>query len=206
MTSKTKVFLAYDERMALHKPKVLTEDTASSEFVHERPSRLLAVYNTLMDLENRLVAEQRQDDMQIKSIVAGTEQQHSHPIHDKDFCAECTKWSCDKSNQRFVPLRVLPASRDVICRVHSEAHYEFMKATATLNDQDLDQLTAEMEDLYFCRDTFGAALLAVGGCVAAVEAVTAPFREARRAMALVRPPAHHATRNSAMGKSFYCQS
>lgn len=201
MSSKTKVFLAYDERMTLHRPKVLTEDTKSPDFTHERPSRLLAVYNTLMALEDRLVAEQNQDDYQIiESIIGGTHKQCRALNQGEQFCAECAHRRY-MSEQRFVPLDVLPATRDIICRVHSQEHYDFMKSTASLSEQELDTLTDEMEDLYFCRDTFGAALLAAGGCVAAVEAVTAPFREARRAMALVRPPAHHATRDSAMGKS-----
>lgn len=208
MTSKTKVFLAYDERMALHRPRILTEDTESPDFVHERPSRLLAVYRTLMALEGRLVAEEqsRQD-----------EWQHVQSILDDDRSAtlESSIWNEDlggqrqldntimrrrQQQQRFVPLPILLASRDTICRVHSTEHYDFMKSTARMSKSALDKLTEESEDLYYSRDTFGAALLAAGGCIAAVDAVTAPFGVARRAMALVRPPAHHATRDSAMGK------
>ena len=198
MTSKTKVFLAYDERMTLHRPRIMTEDTESSDFNYERPSRLLAVYNALMDLEDRLVAEQSKDDIHLHTLITGQEQVHS--TSEAELCEECAHRRY-LTDQRYVPLEVLPASREIICRVHSEEHYEFMKRTATLSEKELDKLTEESEDLYFCRDTFGAALLAVGGCVAAVEAVTAPFRVSRRAMALVRPPAHHATRDSAMGKS-----
>jgi acetoin utilization deacetylase AcuC-like enzyme len=62
----------------------------------------------------------------------------------------------------------------------------------------LRKLTKASEDLYYSHETFAAALLAAGGCLAAARAVTAPGL-ARRAMALVRPPSHHATRDAAMG-------
>lgn len=213
MSSKTKVFLAYDERMTLHRPKVLTEDTASPDFVHERPSRLLAVYEALMKLEERLVAEQIQDESHIQSILQGVETfEHEAqcmqelPEHEhKPCCCEVHEQHSHlvsaASLGRFIPLECIPASRETICHVHSEEHYEFMKRLSTLSDKALDELTNDLEDLYFCRDTFGAALLAVGGCVGAVNAVTAPFCATRRAMALVRPPAHHATRDAAMGES-----
>ena len=121
MTSNTKVFLAYDERMMLHRPRVMTEDTESPDFVHERPSRLLAVYNALMALEDRLVAEQNKDDLDLQSIIAGHEQDHSIMNDDLDFCNECAQRRY-LTQQRFVPLHVLPAPREIICRVHSQTH------------------------------------------------------------------------------------
>ena len=212
MTWKSKVFLAYDERMMLHRPKVLTEDTESPHFNHERPSRLLAVYQTLMALEKRLVteAQHNNDDLDmIQSILRGQEdekEEQGHSVHNTGTLrgpdhAHDPRNDYLLADRRFIPLHIAPASRDMICRVHTEEHYEFMKRTSTLCESALDKLSDDSQDLYFCKDTFGAALLAVGGCVAAVDAATSPFRESRRAMALVRPPAHHATKDAAMGKS-----
>lgn len=207
MTSKTKVFLAYDERMMLHHPPVVTEDKESPDFHHERPSRLLAVYQTLMALEERLLADQRQDTVKIQSIIRGDLKEKEDDEEDQYINQKMFEQPDPRlhlvASRRFIPLDVPPASRETICRVHTAEHYDFMKSTGTTySDKALAKLAAESEDLYFCRDTFGAALLAVGGCVTAVEAVTAPFRESRRAMALVRPPSHHATRDAAMGELY----
>lgn len=200
MVSKTKVYLAYDERMTLHRPPKMTEDPNSPEFYHERPSRLLAVYQSLMALEKRLLAERDQEEIKIQSIIRGDFDHDAPMIGVTSEGGDNIQQQYLLPEQRFVPLNIIPGSRETICRVHCEEHYDFMKSTSTLSEKALRRLTNDSEDLYFCRDTFGAALLAVGGCVAAVNAVTSPFNIARRAMALIRPPAHHATRDAAMGK------
>eukprot|EP00977_Amphora_coffeiformis_P000124 scaffold28_cov155-Amphora_coffeaeformis.AAC.7 len=212
MLFPTKVFIAYDERMLLHRPKVLTEDTESPDFMHERPSRLFTIYQTLMALEERLIrAEQPKStgvDKIIQSILRGEGDEHVQGNqHEATLLGPVSSpheqhYYHSLEERRYIPLEIIPASRETICRVHTERHYEFMKSTSSLSQKALDKLTKESEDLYFCRDTFGAALLAVGGCVAAVDAVTSPFRQSRRAMALVRPPAHHATDDAAMECSF----
>jgi acetoin utilization deacetylase AcuC-like enzyme len=101
--------------------------------------------------------------------------------------------------RRYIALDFAGASKETICRVHSTAHYDFLESTSHWSRRALRKLTAAADDLYYNRATFGAAVLAAGGCVAVAQAVTAPVSGSRRAMALVRPPSHHATRNAAMG-------
>lgn len=179
----SKVFLVYDERMMLHRPMRMTEDVDDPDFVHERPSRLRAAYDALVKLENRLLATPHYVDEENDSPKSPS------PIPPPG------------SPRRFVPLVCHPASREVICRVHSQEHYDFMERTSVMSPSALDSLSQKSTDLYFCENTFYAARLAVGGCIHAVNAVTSPFCVSHRAVCLVRPPAHHATRDCAMGKS-----
>ena len=158
----TKVYLAFDERMALHKPlpnveAECIESDCLDEAPYERPSRIQVVYNKLRNLE----------------AIDGY--------------------------RRFIEIPCIPANRATIELAHSSEHYDKMFQTTTMTDEELRSLTVP-NDLYFGRDTFLAASLAVGGVVECVNAVTDDKKRSSRAIAIVRPPGHHATRDEAMGK------
>jgi histone deacetylase 6 len=102
--------------------------------------------------------------------------------------------------RRFLEIPCLPATRDTIKLVHSPEYFDRMLRTMAMTDEELRMMTIP-NDLYFCRDTFLAARIACGGVVECVNAVTDERRKSNRAIAIVRPPGHHATRDEAMGKS-----
>jgi histone deacetylase 6 len=101
--------------------------------------------------------------------------------------------------QRFIEIPCTEADRETIQLVHSEEHYSFIASTEKMTERELQSITIP-HDLYFCENTFLAAKLAAGGVVECVNHVTDLNRKSRRAIALVRPPGHHATRDEAMGK------
>ena len=75
-----------------------------------------------------------------------------------------------------------------------------MLSTAFLmTNQQLTDLT-DPNDLYFNSYTFMAATLAVGSVVEGINRTTAANSATTRAVALVRPPGHHALRDKAMGE------
>ena len=167
----TKVYLAYDERMTQHapvdrvdssssSPPSSDESSSSEEIPFERPSRIRAIYNRLVELE------------------------------------------ASDGYLRFLPIPCIPASREAIELCHSPEHFERMLLTATMTDDELRAMTVP-DDLYFGRHTFLAARLACGGVIECVKAVTScpsgSLHRPNRAMAIVRPPGHHAGRNEAMG-------
>jgi acetoin utilization deacetylase AcuC-like enzyme len=82
------------------------------------------------------------------------------------------------------------ATREQLARVHSAEHVRRMAET-TGTSVALDQ------DTYTSPDTYEIALLSAGAGVEMVERVLGG--EHQRALALVRPPGHHAERNRAMG-------
>jgi acetoin utilization deacetylase AcuC-like enzyme len=86
------------------------------------------------------------------------------------------------------------ASHEQLARVHDEAYLERIAATA-------GRAMALDVDTYTSPETQEIALLAAGAAVDAVSRVMAG--PPSRALALVRPPGHHAERSRAMGFCFY---
>jgi histone deacetylase 6 len=166
----TRVYLAFDGRMALHAPLPTSElslsenssiDNDDEEGQHnhfEIPHRAIAIYERLIELE------------------------------------------AADGYRRFLEIPCIEATREIIELVHSPEHYDFMARTESMTEEELRILTVP-NDLYFCPKTFLAAKLAVGGVVECVNAVTDVNRKSNRAIAIVRPPGHHAERNEAMGTS-----
>ncbi len=92
---------------------------------------------------------------------------------------------------RMLPLPAQPVDRALLGQVHDTAYIAALQALAERGGGHLDA------DTYVAASSFDAALLAAGGLVALVEAVTAG--RARNGIALVRPPGHHAVRARGMG-------
>lgn len=86
------------------------------------------------------------------------------------------------------------ATREQLARVHDAAYLQTIAETNGRSAQ-LDQ------DTYTSPESYEVALLAAGAAVDAVERVMNGAHQA--AVALVRPPGHHAERNRAMGFCLY---
>lgn len=85
------------------------------------------------------------------------------------------------------------ASRDELLRVHSPAHLDGIEARA-------GKATMIDEDTFTSPETWEVAGLAAG---AAIDAALHAWTTGEPAMALVRPPGHHAEPDKAMGFCFY---
>jgi acetoin utilization deacetylase AcuC-like enzyme len=84
-----------------------------------------------------------------------------------------------------------PASVESIEAVHDPSH---VRKVETLCEQGGGMLDP---DTYVGPESYGAALMAAGGVMAAVDAVM--NKKVKNAFCAVRPPGHHAERNRAMG-------
>jgi acetoin utilization deacetylase AcuC-like enzyme len=94
----------------------------------------------------------------------------------------------DGLDWREAPL----ADRTEVLRCHPESYLE--RIEAAIPDQSYVSLDA---DTHVSPGSLEAALRALGGCAAAVDAVVAG--EARNAFVAMRPPGHHAETETAMG-------
>jgi len=184
MTNPTTAFLLFDERMALHRPpqssKKKFPDEETDVGPYENSSRITHLYQKMLELENRLLSRQSLTGKTVSNSQTATD-------------------------RRFIPLQPTPCPRETIELAHSRKHYEHILRTCELSNHDLRELTVD-DDLYFCRDTFLAASLACGGVVNCVDAVMDSWETGSgptRAVALVRPPGHHATRDEAMGFCYF---
>jgi acetoin utilization deacetylase AcuC-like enzyme len=92
-------------------------------------------------------------------------------------------------------IEARPATREEIEAVHAHEYFGYIASTAGRDCVSMDQDTAAT------ARTFETALLAAGGAIEAADAVL--DGAARNALALVRPPGHHAEHNQAKGFCFF---
>jgi acetoin utilization deacetylase AcuC-like enzyme len=86
------------------------------------------------------------------------------------------------------------ATEDELARIHDRAYLSLIRETS-------GRATALDVDTFTSPDSYEVALLAAGAAVASVDRVL--DGGGARALAMVRPPGHHAERNRAMGFCFF---
>ena len=84
------------------------------------------------------------------------------------------------------------ATEDWILKAHTSQHLRFVREACRRGQTVLDQ-----GDTHACKDSAEAALLAVGGVLAGVDAVM--NGSLKNVFCAVRPPGHHAERETVMG-------
>jgi acetoin utilization deacetylase AcuC-like enzyme len=90
-------------------------------------------------------------------------------------------------------IKPSPAETKWILRVHTAGHLKFVREMCERGDAVLDR----EGDTQVCPESYAVALLAVGGVIAAIDAVMSA--KAKNAFCAVRPPGHHAESSRAMG-------
>ena len=93
---------------------------------------------------------------------------------------------------RLTAIDFAPADLPVIERVHQRVYIDRLRAACASNQPFIDA-----PDSAICPESYDIALLAVGGALAAVDAVMAGRVD--NAFCALRPPGHHAERHLSMG-------
>ncbi|KAI9792280.1 MAG: Histone deacetylase hda1 [Peltula sp. TS41687] len=110
-----------------------------------------------------------------------------------------------KWTEQFIPhqddilqrIRAIKAGMATICLVHDVDHLKFIRQTKYQEVADLLQLSELGDSVYYNQGTFLAASVAAGGAVACCKAVVSG--EVKNAIAVIRPPGHHADPDKAQG-------
>ncbi|KAL1964360.1 hypothetical protein VTN77DRAFT_7045 [Rasamsonia byssochlamydoides] len=107
-----------------------------------------------------------------------------------------------ESSKPLVPrplqrIDVREATEEEIQLVHAAEHYTFVESTKDMPDDMLIALEHTRDSIYFNRLTFASALLSAGGAIETCLAVAT--RKVKNAIAVIRPPGHHAEHNKTMG-------
>ncbi|XP_041858832.1 histone deacetylase 6 [Melanotaenia boesemani] len=98
-----------------------------------------------------------------------------------------------------IPARL--ATEEELSMCHSKQHIEQMKATAAMKPRDLHRLGEEFNSIFINNQSFQSAQLAAGGCFNAVDRILSG--QVNSGVAIVRPPGHHAERDSPCGFCFF---
>ncbi|XP_061644669.1 histone deacetylase 6 [Phyllopteryx taeniolatus] len=98
-----------------------------------------------------------------------------------------------------IPARF--ATEEELAMCHTVDHIQQMKSTSTMKSRDLHKLGQEFNSIYINNQSYQSALLAAGSCFNAVDHILTG--QVRSGVAIVRPPGHHAERDSACGFCFF---
>ncbi|XP_044299676.1 histone deacetylase 6 isoform X3 [Varanus komodoensis] len=99
-----------------------------------------------------------------------------------------------------LPARL--ASEEELRMCHSLAYVEEVKSTAAMKPRDLHRQGDRYNSIYICANSYECARLATGSAFSAVEAVLSG-KQVQNAVAIVRPPGHHAESDTACGFCFF---
>ncbi|GIC90184.1 histone deacetylase hdaA [Aspergillus udagawae] len=89
------------------------------------------------------------------------------------------------------------ATEAEISLVHTPDHYAFVESTKDMSDEELIALEHTRDSIYFNKLTFASSLLSAGGAIETCLAVAT--RKVKNAIAVIRPPGHHAEHDKTMG-------
>ncbi|KAI8943814.1 hypothetical protein NX059_001787 [Plenodomus lindquistii] len=87
-------------------------------------------------------------------------------------------------------IGIRPATRPEILLIHTEDHYNFVESLQHMSSSQLKYEAERLDSIYFNHSTYDCARLAAGGAIEACKAVVQGA--VRNAIAIIRPPGHHA--------------
>ncbi|CCE62491.1 hypothetical protein TPHA_0C03390 [Tetrapisispora phaffii CBS 4417] len=94
-----------------------------------------------------------------------------------------------------IPVR--EATKEEILDVHTEEHMQFLESTEKMTREELLSKTEKGDSVYLNNDSYISARLSCGGAIEACKAVVEG--RVKNALAIVRPPGHHAEPQAAGG-------
>ncbi|XP_077568734.1 protein deacetylase HDAC6 [Stigmatopora nigra] len=103
--------------------------------------------------------------------------------------------------ERCVQIPARCATEEELAMCHTMEHIQLMKSTAMMKIRDLHSLGQEFNSIFINNQSYECAQLAAGCCFNAVDHILSG--QVRSGVAIVRPPGHHAEKDSACGFCFF---
>ncbi|KAG0492654.1 hypothetical protein HPP92_006052 [Vanilla planifolia] len=122
----------------------------------------------------------------------------SHPESPERIRAIWRKLESEGIPERCILLNVMEAEDDIIASVHTRDYIELIKNISSDEfDSQRLRIASKFNSIYLNKSSSEAAYLSAGSVVEATEKVARG--DLNSAIAIVRPPGHHAEANEAMG-------
>lgn len=103
----------------------------------------------------------------------------------------------DTNEEHCWRILIREATKPEILLVHTLEHYELVEALQDMDEDELRIRAEGLDSIYFNNATFESAKLAAGGAIEACKAVVQGA--VRNAIAIIRPPGHHAESDKPSG-------
>ncbi|KAG4030058.1 hypothetical protein MFRU_013g00820 [Monilinia fructicola] len=104
-------------------------------------------------------------------------------------------------NKYMCRIAAREATKAEICTMHTAMHYEWVQALSCKTSEELREMNVTMDigrtSLYVGLCTYEAALISAGGAIEICKQVV--VGNVRNAIAVIRPPGHHAEADAALG-------
>uniref|UniRef100_A0A672MKQ5 Protein deacetylase HDAC6 n=1 Tax=Sinocyclocheilus grahami TaxID=75366 RepID=A0A672MKQ5_SINGR len=97
-----------------------------------------------------------------------------------------------------IPARLATEEELALC--HSSEHISTIKSTEHMKPRDLHRLGNDYNSIYISNESYTCALMAAGSCFNSVQAI---LTGQVNGVAIVRPPGHHAEKDTACGFCFF---
>uniref|UniRef100_A0A452ZG74 histone deacetylase n=6 Tax=Aegilops tauschii subsp. strangulata TaxID=200361 RepID=A0A452ZG74_AEGTS len=107
------------------------------------------------------------------------------------------KLAAEGVTSRCVGMRAKVAKEKYIASVHARKHVDLIRKISSKDSSDLKKTAKKFDSVYFSKGSSESAFLAAGSVIEVAEKVAAG--ELSSAIALVRPPGHHAEHSKPMG-------
>jgi histone deacetylase 6 len=173
--SSSKTGLVYDPRMRFHMEvgSTTNKDSDDDDLHPEDPRRIWSIYNELQ--------------------LAGLTEEYSS-TDEEAMAAKYYPQRLERIAARF-------AEPNEICLVHSKEHYNWVAGLKYLKEDELKRQSSKLDSVYLNSLTHFCAMLAAGGAIEATRAVVSG--RVKNAIAVIRPPGHHAEHGSPGGFCFF---
>jgi histone deacetylase 6 len=102
---------------------------------------------------------------------------------------------------RCVKLDARFATREELLWLHTADYVDKLSATSAKKQSILTALERQYDSVFFCPETYEAALLSAGSSLQVVESILS--NECRSGFAVIRPPGHLAESDKASGFCFF---
>ncbi|KAH7411651.1 putative histone deacetylase [Phaeosphaeria sp. MPI-PUGE-AT-0046c] len=103
----------------------------------------------------------------------------------------------DQTEEHCWRIAIRAATKPEILLIHSRDHYDFVESLQAMSAEELKFHSERLDSIYFNHSTYECAKLAAGGAIEACKAVVQGA--VRNAIAIIRPPGHHAESDQPSG-------
>ncbi|UPX18448.1 Histone deacetylase [Ascochyta rabiei] len=103
----------------------------------------------------------------------------------------------DENDEYCWRIGIRYAEEHEILTIHTKAHYDFVYSLQSMPEEEMHEWMDKLDSIYFNHSTYDCARLAAGGAIEACKAVVQG--SVRNAIAIIRPPGHHAESSQPSG-------